>query len=120
MSLIGISLSVLLVPCVCVQEQGTGLTRIRTFVDIREMTSVTGMCACLYKHTLTSIRCKQGVTKRRRLSLLTNSAMHIRVQMWGGCGVSANEYSCAHLNFGDLPPYLTYGIKCLGKIWIRN
>jgi hypothetical protein len=33
-----------------------------------------------------------------------------------GCGVSANEYSCAHhvtwspqINFGDLPPYLTYG-----------
>jgi hypothetical protein len=36
----------------------------------------------------------------------------------GSCGVSANEYSCAHLvtrhgaqiNFGDPPPYLlTYG-----------
>ena len=31
-------------------------------------------------------------------------------QMWGGgCGVSANEYSCAHgaqTNFGDLTPYL--------------
>jgi hypothetical protein len=29
----------------------------------------------------------------------------------GGCGVSANEYSCAHganINFGDLTPYLTY------------
>jgi hypothetical protein len=27
----------------------------------------------------------------------------------GGCGVSANEYSCAHeaqVNFGDLTPYL--------------
>jgi hypothetical protein len=31
----------------------------------------------------------------------------------GGCGVSANENSCAHgvqINFGDLTPYLTYGI----------
>jgi hypothetical protein len=41
-----------------------------------------------------------GVTKRCRLSLLTNSALHIRVQMreggGGSCGVSANEYSCAH------------------------
>jgi hypothetical protein len=33
----------------------------------------------------------------------------------GGCGVSANENSCAHhvtwsqINFGDLTPYLTYG-----------
>jgi hypothetical protein len=33
-----------------------------------------------------------------------------------GCGVSANEYSCAHeaqINFGDLTPYLTYGISAL-------
>ncbi len=32
------------------------------------------------------------------------------VEGWG-CGVSANEYSCAHgaqMNFGDLTPYLTY------------
>ncbi len=31
----------------------------------------------------------------------------------GGCGVSANEYSFAHgaqINFGDLTPYLTYGL----------
>jgi hypothetical protein len=32
----------------------------------------------------------------------------------GGCGVSANEYSCAHeaqINFGDLIPYTTYGSR---------
>ncbi len=31
----------------------------------------------------------------------------------GSCGVSANEYSCAQgaqINFGDLTPYLTYGL----------
>ncbi len=40
---------------------------------------------------------KQGITKRCRLSLLTNSALVIRVQMGGGgCGVSANEYRCSH------------------------
>ncbi len=43
----------------------------------------------------------QDVTKRCRLSLLTNSALAIRVQMrgeGGSCGVSlsANEYSCAY------------------------
>jgi hypothetical protein len=41
----------------------------------------------------------QGVTKRCLLSLLTNSALVIRVQMrgeGGNCGVSANEYSWAH------------------------
>jgi hypothetical protein len=46
-----------------------------------------------------SLAMVQGVTKRCRLSLLTNSALVIRVQMRGReeiCGVSANEYSCAH------------------------
>jgi hypothetical protein len=31
----------------------------------------------------------------------------------GSCGVSANEYSCAHgaqINFGDLTPYLKYAL----------
>jgi hypothetical protein len=49
--------------------------------------------AALYMYAL------QVVTKRRRLSLLTNSAHVIRVQMrgeGGSCSVSANEYSCVH------------------------
>jgi hypothetical protein len=32
----------------------------------------------------------------------------------GGCGVSDNEYSCAHgaqVNFGDLTPYLTFDLS---------
>ncbi len=55
-----------------------------------------------------------GGTVRCRLSLLANSAQVIRVQMRGeeSCGVSAKEYSCggAQINFGDLPPYLTYAL----------
>ncbi len=63
-----------------------------------------------------------------RLSLLTNSALVYRVQMRGGgggiCGVSANECSCAnhvtwspkYVNFGDLPPYLTYDDDILPNI----
>jgi hypothetical protein len=53
----------------------------------------------------------QEVTNRCRLSWLTNRW----AQKWGGgggCGVSANECSCAHgaqINFRDLTPYLTYG-----------
>jgi hypothetical protein len=46
-----------------------------------------------------SLAMVQRVTKRCRLSLLTNGALDIRVQMrWEGesCGFSANEYSCAH------------------------
>jgi hypothetical protein len=34
----------------------------------------------------------------------------------GGCGVSANEYSCTHgaqINFRDLTPYLTFGYNVL-------
>jgi hypothetical protein len=55
----------------------------------------------------------QGVTKRCRLSWLTNSAFAYepKCRGRGGCWVSANEYSCTHkaqINFGDLTPYLTY------------
>jgi hypothetical protein len=38
-------------------------------------------------------------------------ADHLRGEGGGGCGVSANEYSCANgaqINFRDLTPYLTY------------
>jgi hypothetical protein len=46
------------------------------------------------------IWCEQGVTRRCRLSKLTNSAPRIWVQMrrdgGRGCRVSANENSCAH------------------------
>ncbi len=57
-----------------------------------------------------------GVTKRCRLSWLTSSALvyEPKGRGGGGCGVSANEYRCAHgaqINFGDLTPYLTYGNK---------
>jgi hypothetical protein len=54
------------------------------------------------------------------MSSLTNSALvyeSLYAGEWGGggcCGVQANEYSCAHgaqINFGDLPPYLTYGLN---------
>jgi hypothetical protein len=56
-----------------------------------------------------------GVAKRCRLSWLTNSAliyMSPNAGEGGSCGVSANEYSCAHgahINFEDLTPHLTYG-----------
>ncbi len=71
--------------------------RVVTFVAIRSF-------FCLY--------CIQGVSKRCRLSWLTNSALVYEPKCGGWiCGVSANEYSCAHgaqINFGDLTPYLTY------------
>ncbi len=57
----------------------------------------------------------QGVTKICGLSWLNNSVLVYEPKCggrgWGGCMVSANEYSCAHgvhINFGDLTPYLTY------------
>jgi hypothetical protein len=55
-----------------------------------------------------------GVTKRCRLSWLTNSALVYEPKCggrgWGVAGALANEYSCAgaQINFGDLTPYLTY------------
>ncbi len=59
---------------------------------------------------------RQGVKKRCRLSWLTNSALVYEPKCGGGggCGVSANEYSCAHgaqINFGDLTHYLTYELR---------
>ena len=51
------------------------------------------------------------------ISWLTNTAL-VYEPICGGrgdCGVLVNEYSCAHgakINFGDLTPYLTYGIDC--------
>ncbi len=63
----------------------------------------------------------QEVTKRcRRLSWLTNSTLVYTSPNAGGrgglSGLSQWVYSCAHhgtwspINFGDLTPYLTYGL----------
>ncbi len=63
-------------------------------------------------------RLDQGVTKRCRLSLLTNSALVIRVQMrgeGGSCGVSANEYSCAH--HVTLSPNKLWRSTSIFKLW---
>ncbi len=56
----------------------------------------------------------RGITKRCRLSWMTNSALVYEPKCGGGVGYGAlaNEHSCAHgaqINFGDLTPYLTYG-----------
>jgi hypothetical protein len=59
---------------------------------------------------------RQGVTKRCRLSCLTNSVL-VYEPICGGkgvgiAGVAANKYSCAHgaqINFKDLTPFLSYG-----------
>ncbi len=57
---------------------------------------------------------KQGVTKRCRLSWLTNSALVYEPKCGGegGGGFCAGSHArCAHgaqINFGDLTPYLTY------------
>jgi hypothetical protein len=50
------------------------------------------------RETNERIGLQQGVTRRCRLSLLTNSAVVYESNCggMGGSGVSANEYSCAH------------------------
>ncbi len=68
----------------------------------------------------------QGVKKRRRQSSLTNSALVYEPKCGGkgggGCGVSANEFFCAHgaqISFGDLTTYLTYDYcKCMWEVLI--
>ncbi len=60
--------------------------------------------------------CFQGVTKRCRLSWLTNTALYRSPNAGGGGGVAGYQpmstAACVHgaqINFGDLTPYLTYG-----------
>jgi hypothetical protein len=52
----------------------------------------------------------QGVTKRCRLSLLTNSALVYESKCGGGeVGVAGSQpMNKGQMNLGDLPPYLTY------------
>ncbi len=56
-----------------------------------------------------------GITQRCRLSWLTNSALVYEAKMQGdGRGVEGSQpmstaaHRGAHINFGDLTPYLTY------------
>ncbi len=71
----------------------------------------------LYVEALASLCFTLGVTKRCRLSWLTNSALLYEPKCGGGGG-SANEDSCAHgaeINFGELSPYLIYGFTPLER-----
>ncbi len=63
---------------------------------------------------------KEGVTKRCRLSLLTNCAHVYESKCGGRGGVAGSQpmntavhitWHGAQVNFGDLPPYLTYAYK---------
>ncbi len=76
----------------------------------------------------------QGVTKRCRLSLLANSALVYKSKCGGIVGVAGSQpintavhitWHGARLNFGDLPPYLTYGIYLYSSVfgvypWIQS
>jgi hypothetical protein len=75
-------------------------------------------CTVLYSlynfMVVSSFSKHRGVTKRCRLSLMTNSALVYKPKCGvegGVAGVLAKEYGCPHgaqINFGDLTPYLTY------------
>jgi hypothetical protein len=61
---------------------------------------------------------KQEVTKRCRLSWLTNSVLVYEPKCGGGVGVAGSQpmstavlYTVAQINFGDLTPYLTHVSK---------
>jgi hypothetical protein len=63
----------------------------------------------------------QRFAETGRLFWLTNSALIFEPKCGrGGCGVSANEHSCAHgaqINFRGLTTYLTYVKKCVTLIF---
>ncbi len=56
----------------------------------------------------------QGVTKRCRLSCLTNRAL-----LYDGGG-GLRGLTGAQINFGDLTPYLTYGLGVLYRFTIQG
>ncbi len=67
--------------------------------------------------SLNRIGISQGLTKRCRLYLLTNSALVFEPE-WGegggelrGLSQWVQLYTGAQINFGDLTPYLNYGIS---------
>jgi hypothetical protein len=73
-----------------------------------------------------SVCLEQGVTKRCRLSWLTNSALFMSQNVGGEGGVAWSQPMCtavhhgAQINFGDLTPSLTYGVEDpggLSRIW---
>ncbi len=115
----------------------TALWSVNELLNMEEIAKSFAKCLGKSKHNcLTNQNCEnypcikvywisfqQGVTKRCRLYLLTNSALVIRVQMreeGGSCRVSANDTAVritwrgAQINFGDLTPYLTNGFQ-VGK-----
>ncbi len=53
----------------------------------------------------------QGVTKRCRLSRLTNCSLVYEPECWGRGGVAGFQPMSteAQINFGDITPYSTYG-----------
>ncbi len=52
----------------------------------------------------------RGLTKRCRLSLLTNSVLVYEPKCRGALSTAVNiAWHGAQINFGDPPPYLTYG-----------
>jgi hypothetical protein len=57
------------------------------------------------------LRFGQGVTKRCRLSWLTNSSLVHEPKCGGKGGVAGPlpTSTAVQINFGDLTPYLTYG-----------
>ncbi len=64
---------------------------------------------------------KQVVTKRCRLSWLTNGALVYEPKCGGMGGVAGHQLlsTAVHrspINFGDLTPYLTYGLKYIPSI----
>ncbi len=72
------------------------------------------ICKPVLKLDFTAHGIMQEVTKRYRLSCLTNSALVYEPNAkWGGelRGFSqwVQLYTGAQINFGDLTPYLTYG-----------
>ncbi len=94
-------------------DLGTHIRTVRTFFSDSRISAYQKLPVLSMDSDSAVSRIYQEVAKRCRLSWLINSALVNEPKRGrrGGCGVSANEFSCAHgaeINFGDLiTPYLT-------------
>ncbi len=81
---------------------------------LRSKSELSKQIVKLFSVCIASTPLGRGVTMICRLSWLANSALLYEPKRGGGegggCGVSANEYSCRQrINFADLTLYFAYG-----------
>jgi hypothetical protein len=80
---------------------------VHSFPGCKEIETVSIRAYSILYYLFTFLLAEQGVTKRCRLTWLTNSALVYDPKCGGGGSCGDTAYTGAQINFGDLTPYLT-------------